>query len=142
VRHPHDAVPPSPSSFIYNRTLNEFASPGSTHYAHPSVSPPQAPTGPTETETAEDADGEDVNAGEGGAGGSRALKQTRRAAQNRAAQRAFRERREKYVKELEKRSEVGRPADAAQPGSTETDLSCFRKAFGKLYGEGECSRCT
>jgi bZIP transcription factor len=60
-----------------------------------------------ETEATEDPDGDDMNpGGEGGAGVSRALKQTRRAAQNRAAQRAFRERREKYVKELEKRSEV------------------------------------
>ncbi|ORY89022.1 hypothetical protein BCR35DRAFT_300799 [Leucosporidium creatinivorum] len=42
-----------------------------------------------------------VGSGEGSAAGGKTLKQTKRAAQNREAQRAFRSRKEQYIKELE-----------------------------------------
>lgn len=42
-------------------------------------------------------------------GSQRSLKQTKRAAQNRAAQRAFRERKDKFVKDLQNRAEVNIP---------------------------------
>ncbi|KZT21354.1 hypothetical protein NEOLEDRAFT_1024080, partial [Neolentinus lepideus HHB14362 ss-1] len=59
-----------------------------------------------------------TGAGSGGEGGGRTLSQSKRAEQNRKAQRAFRERRDAHVKALEQRSQL---LDAALASADEAN---------------------
>lgn len=64
------------------------------HSPVPVPGPPQAPLAPAPSSSAQDDGGEGHRA-------KRELSQSKRAAQNRAAQRAFRQRKEEYIKKLE-----------------------------------------
>ncbi|CAL1706589.1 unnamed protein product [Somion occarium] len=84
-----------------------------TDYSPGGMPPPQQmPPGPP---PGQQADGQPSQAG---GGGSRALSQSKRAEQNRKAQRAFRERRDQHVKALESRSQL---LDAALASADEAN---------------------
>ncbi|TBU61665.1 hypothetical protein BD310DRAFT_776434, partial [Dichomitus squalens] len=98
--HPYAPYPPPPGDF----------SPGGMP-PHPGAPPPGHPGGPPPQQQQE-------QPRSGSASGGRTLSQSKRAEQNRKAQRAFRERRDQHVKTLESRSQL---LDAALASADEAN---------------------
>ncbi|KAL0575589.1 hypothetical protein V5O48_006374 [Marasmius crinis-equi] len=83
----------------------------------PGMPPPGPPPGAPGTEQ-QPHEQQDQTGAQGAAGGNRALSNSKRAEQNRKAQRAFRERRDQHVKALESRSQL---LDAALASADEAN---------------------
>ncbi|OBT51201.1 hypothetical protein VE04_09325 [Pseudogymnoascus sp. 24MN13] len=97
-QHPHHQPPPPHLVHGYNDVASNSASP---HNIDPAIAAPRTPTTLLDLMGGSAGGDSGDDNGDGRKGGKRELSQSKRAAQNRAAQRAFRQRKEGYIKKLE-----------------------------------------